>query len=56
MIKLGIDYKGLDVLDYLYLRGIVEWFNGGFVGFELLVFIIGEELGIIEDVYEFYLL
>ncbi|WP_162146781.1 Holliday junction branch migration DNA helicase RuvB [Acholeplasma granularum] len=54
--KLGIDQKGLDASDYLYLKGIVERFNGGPVGLESLASTIGEEPGTIEDVYEPYLL
>ncbi|OAN19256.1 Holliday junction branch migration DNA helicase RuvB [Acholeplasma laidlawii] len=56
LTKLGIDHKGLDASDYLYLRGIVERFNGGPVGLESLASTIGEEPGTIEDVYEPYLL
>ncbi len=56
LTKLGIDKNGLDESDYLYLRGIVERFNGGPVGLESLAATIGEETGTIEDVYEPYLL
>lgn len=54
--KLGIDSRGLDSSDYLYLNGIVERFNGGPVGLESIASTIGEEPGTIEDVYEPYLL
>jgi len=54
--KLGIDHRGLDQGDYMYLRGIVERFNGGPVGLESLASTIGEEPGTIEDVYEPFLL
>lgn len=54
--KLGIDQRGLDEADYLYLRGIIERFNGGPVGLESIASTIGEEPGTIEDVFEPYLL
>lgn len=54
--KLGIDERGLDDSDYLYLRGIIERFNGGPVGLESIASTIGEEPGTIEDVFEPYLL
>lgn len=54
--KLGIDERGLDDFDYLYLRGIIERFNGGPVGLESIASTIGEEPGTIEDVFEPYLL
>lgn len=56
LTKLGIDKNGLDESDYLYLRGIIQRFNGGPVGLESLAATIGEEVGTIEDVYEPYLL
>lgn len=56
LTKLGIDKQGLDQGDYLYLKGIVERFNGGPVGLESLAATIGEEVGTIEDVYEPYLI
>lgn len=56
LTKLGIDSRGLDHSDYLYLKGIVERFNGGPVGLESIASTIGEEPGTIEDVYEPYLL
>lgn len=56
LTKLGIDHKGLDASDYLYLKGIIERFNGGPVGLESLASTIGEEPGTIEDVFEPFLL
>ncbi len=54
--KLGIDQKGLDTSDYLYLKGIIDRFGGGPVGLESIASTIGEEPTTIEDVYEPYLL
>lgn len=54
--KLGIDQRGLDEFDYLYLRGIIEKFGGGPVGLESIASTIGEEPTTIEDVFEPYLL
>jgi len=54
--KLGIDKKGLDQGDYLYLNGIISRFNGGPVGLESLAAAIGEEPATIEAVYEPFLI
>ncbi|MFA5692237.1 MAG: Holliday junction branch migration DNA helicase RuvB [Acholeplasmataceae bacterium] len=54
--KIGIDNRGLDQLDYLYLRGIVEKYNGGPVGILSIASTIGEEATTIEEVLEPYLL
>lgn len=56
LTKLGIDERGLDHSDYLYLRGIIDRFNGGPVGLESIASTIGEEPGTIEDVFEPFLL
>lgn len=56
LTKLGIDHRGLDHADYLYLKGIIERFNGGPVGLESIASTIGEEPGTIEDVFEPFLL
>src|SRR5690606_7413654 len=52
LTKLGIDQKGLDSSDYLYLKGMIERFNGGPVGLESIASTIGEEPGTLEDVFE----
>lgn len=54
--KIGIDNRGLDQLDYLYLRGIVEKYSGGPVGIQAIASTIGEEATTIEEVLEPYLL
>ncbi len=54
--KLNIDKSGLDYTDYRYLKGIIDYFNGGPVGLEAISATIQEEPSTIEDVYEPYLL
>ena len=54
--KLKVDKLGLDDVDHLYLRGIIEKFKGGPVGVEALANSIAEETTTLEDVYEPYLL
>jgi Holliday junction DNA helicase RuvB len=53
---LGIDEEGLNRLDIMLLRKIVENFNGGPVGVETLASLIGEDKDTIEEVYEPFLL
>lgn len=53
---LDIDHKGLDRMDRLILRTIIETYSGGPVGIESLSAAIQEERDTIEDVYEPYLL
>lgn len=53
---LGIDHEGLNTLDNLLLKKIVENFNGGPVGLETLASLIGEDKDTIEEVYEPFLL
>jgi holliday junction DNA helicase RuvB len=53
---LGIDHEGLNTLDNLLLRKIVENFNGGPVGVETLASLIGEDKDTLEEVYEPFLL
>lgn len=54
--KLGVDPLGLDEVDHLVLRSIVQKFDGGPVGLETLAASIGEESDTVMDVYEPYLL
>ena len=54
--KLKVDSVGLDDVDVMYLRGIIERFNGGPVGLEAIASAIGEESVTLEDVVEPYLL
>ena len=53
---LEVDKNGLDQIDRLLLRTIIEKFSGGPVGLDTLSAAVGEDSGTIEDVYEPYLL
>ena len=54
--SLKIDKKGLDDIDILYLKTLINRFRGGPVGLETLANAIGEEEMNLEDVYEPYLI
>ena len=54
--KLGINNDGLDEADLIYLKTLINNFNGGPVGIETLSTSIAEEVTTIEDVYEPYLI
>ncbi|MFT8871503.1 MAG: Holliday junction branch migration DNA helicase RuvB [Sporolactobacillus sp.] len=54
--RLSVDEAGLDRVDHLLLKGIIDRFDGGPVGLDTLAAAIGEERHTIEDVYEPYLL
>jgi Holliday junction DNA helicase RuvB len=53
---LGIDTDGLNVIDNMLLRKIIEHFNGGPVGVETLASMIGEDKDTIEEVFEPFLI
>jgi Holliday junction DNA helicase RuvB len=53
---LEVDHLGLDRVDRLVLRTIIEKYGGGPVGLETIAASIGEDPGTIEDVYEPYCL
>ncbi len=53
---LDVDKQGLDTMDRLLLRTIVEKFGGGPVGVDTLASALSEERETIEDVYEPYLI
>ena len=53
---LEIDQLGLDPIDRLMMRAIIENYGGGPVGLETLAATIGEEAVTLEDVYEPYLM
>lgn len=53
---LEVDGSGLDRVDRVVLRTIVEKYSGGPVGLETIAASMGEDSGTIEDVYEPYLL
>ena len=51
-----MDRLGLDHIDRMVLRAMIEKFGGGPVGLDTLAASTGEDAGTIEDVYEPYLL
>lgn len=53
---LAVDHMGLDAVDRLLLRTLIEKFNGGPAGVNTLAAAIAEETDTIETVYEPYLL
>ncbi len=53
---LGIDDDGLSKLDNLFLRTILENFNGGPVGLETIASVLGEDKDSLETVHEPFLL
>lgn len=54
--RMEIDGLGLDMIDRLLLKAMIENYNGGPVGLETIAAAIGEEAVTIEDVYEPYLM
>ena len=56
LAKLEVDDLGLDGVDQMVLRSIIEKFEGGPVGLDTLAASISEEADTITDVYEPYLL
>jgi Holliday junction DNA helicase RuvB len=53
---LEVDHLGLDRVDRMILKAIIEKYSGGPVGLETLAATTGEDAGTIEDVYEPFLL
>lgn len=53
---LEVDEKGLDAMDKLILKTIIEKFNGGPVGLKSIAVAVGEETDTIEEVFEPYLI
>jgi Holliday junction DNA helicase RuvB len=53
---LGIDQDGLNTVDNMLLRKMIEQFNGGPVGVETLASLIGEDKDTIEEVIEPFLM
>ena len=56
LARMEIDSLGLDNIDRLLLRSMINNYNGGPVGLETIAATIGEEAITIEDVYEPYLM
>jgi len=53
---LEVDHLGLDRVDRILLKAMIEKYNGGPVGLETLAASTGEDSGTVEDVYEPYLM
>jgi len=53
---LDVDEKGLDAMDKLILKTIINKFNGGPVGLKTIAVAVGEEKDTIEEVFEPYLI
>ena len=56
LARLQVDSLGLDRMDYLILRTIIEKFDGGPVGLETIAASVSEERDTIEEVYEPFLM
>ncbi len=56
LTRLEVDDLGLDRMDHLILKAIIERFGGGPVGVEAIAASVSEEKDTIEEVYEPYLL
>ena len=56
LMRLEVDDLGLDRMDHLILKTIIERFGGGPVGVEAIAASVAEERDTIEEVYEPYLL
>lgn len=54
--RMEIDKLGLDNIDRLILRTMIQNYNGGPVGLDTLAAAVGEDSSTIEDVYEPYLM
>lgn len=53
--RLEVDRQGLDAMDRLILKAIIDKFDGGPVGLETLAIAVGEEKHTLEEVYEPFL-
>ncbi len=53
---LSIDQDGLTAVDHLFLKILVERFDGGPAGIETIASILGEDVDTLEDVYEPFLM
>jgi Holliday junction DNA helicase RuvB len=54
--RLEVDEEGFDRLDRMFLRALLEKFDGGPVGIETLAAALGEDRGTLEDLVEPFLL
>ena len=53
---LAIDHDGLTQVDHMFLKVLIERFEGGPAGIETIASIIGEDVDTLEEVYEPFLL
>ena len=56
LVFLSIDENGLTAVYHMFLKILIERFDGGPAGIETIASIIGEDVDTLEDVYEPYLL
>lgn len=56
LAALGVDDKGLDKMDRLLLKTVIEKFNGGPVGVDTIAVAISEDSETVSDVYEPFLI
>jgi holliday junction DNA helicase RuvB len=56
LLLLGVDEKGLDPMDRVLLKLVIEKFSGGPVGLGTIAAAVGEDKNTIEDVYEPFLI
>lgn len=54
--KLNVDSRGLDSVDVLYLRSIIERYHGGPVGLNAIASLVGEDAETVEEMVEPYLI
>jgi Holliday junction DNA helicase RuvB len=55
LLMLDVDEFGLDDMDALILKTIIEKFDGGPVGVSTIAAAVGEDVGTLEEVYEPFL-
>lgn len=55
-VMFDVDLVGFDLMDCKLLEVILYKFDGGLVGIDNFVVVIGEECDMIEDVFELYLI
>ena len=56
LLRLEVDELGLDTVDRMYLRALIEKFGGGPVGLDNLAVTLGEDVDTLEDMVEPFLI
>ena len=56
LLRLEVDKFGLDAMDRMYMKRIIDFYQGGPVGIETLAAALSEQRDVIEDVVEPYLI